>query len=74
MFKKYRIKCQYCGCDEYKWEWLLKLRLIFTNRIYFHCPLCHHTTTYLYIFHLRHDSLDKKEKFFNKGALFDERI
>ena len=74
MFKKYRLKCQYCGSDEYKWEWLLKLQLIFTNRIYFHCPVCHHTTSYLHIFHLRHDSLDQKEKFFNKGKLFDDRL
>ena len=35
MFKKYRLKCQYCGSDEYKWEWLLKLQLIFTNNIYY---------------------------------------
>ena len=74
LFKKYLLKCQYCGSYDYKYEWLLKLRLIFTNRIYYHCRVCHHTTSYLNSFHLRHDSMDKKEKEFNRSKLFDDRI
>ena len=72
--KKYKLRCAYCGATIEKWEWLLKLQLILTTHYYHHCPVCHHKTSYLYIFHLRHDSLDDKEKIFNKGKLFDDRI
>ena len=39
--KKYKLRCQYCGAIIQKYEWWLKLRLIFTNRYVQNCPVCH---------------------------------
>ena len=72
--KRYKLRCQYCGKEIYKYEWLLKLRLIFTNRYILDCPKCHKKTSWLYIFHLRHDSTDPVEKEFNRNKLWDDRI
>ena len=72
--KKYKIRCPYCGSTVERWEWWLKFKLIFTNKYYFNCPICHHKSTWLYIFHLRHESTDSIEKHFNRGKLFDDRI
>ena len=72
--KHYTIRCPYCGATTTKWEWLLKLLLIFTNTYHHNCSVCHHKSTWLYLFHLRHDSTNKTEQIFNKGKLFDDRI
>lgn len=72
--RKYKLRCQYCGAETHKYEWLLKIRLIFTNKYILDCPTCHKKTSWLYIFHLRHDSTDKVEQKFNKGKIFDNRI
>lgn len=72
--KKYSVRCPYCGSETGKWEWWLKLKLIFTNQYMHHCPVCHKKSTWLYIFHLRHDSTNKEEQLFNKSKLWDDRI
>jgi len=72
--KRYSFRCPFCGSEETKWEWWLKLLLIFTDHYYYDCPICHHRSSWLYIFHLRHESTDPKEKNFNKLPLFDERL
>ena len=72
--KHYTIRCPFCGSQINKNETILKLRLLFTNTYYLNCPVCHHKSAWLYIFHLRHDSTDKTEKLFNKGKLFDDRL
>ena len=72
--KKYKIRCPYCGSTYEQWEWLLKLRLIFVEKFNYLCPVCHKKSTWLYIFHLRHDSTNKEERIFNKTELFDKRI
>ena len=72
--KKYIIRCPFCGSQVERWEWLLKFKLIFSNQYTHICPVCHKQSTWLYIFHLRHDSTDPTEKLFNKGKLWDDRI
>ena len=72
--KKYKIRCPYCGATTQKWEWWLKFKLIFKNTIYHHCPICHHKSSWLYIFHLRHESTDPSEKQFNRSKLWESRI
>lgn len=74
MFKKYRIRCAYCGFEEYKWEWLLKLKLIFKDHYYYNCEKCHKINCYRFFFHLKHDSTDALEKNRNKQRLFDNRM
>lgn len=74
IWEKYRFRCSYCGYETYKWVWLLKLQLIFSSRIYLTCPKCHKTNCYVQLFHLRHDSTDKKEKQQNKNKLWDDRL
>lgn len=72
--KKYKIRCPYCGSTYEQWEWLLKLRLIFVEKFNYLCPVCHKKSTWLYIFHLRHDSTNKEEQLFNKSKLWDDRL
>ena len=72
--KKYKIRCPFCGSEVERWEWLLKLKLVFSNQYTHHCTICHKKSTWLYLFHLRHDSTDPTEKLFNKGKLWDDRI
>lgn len=74
LFDKYRFRCNYCGKESYKWLWLLKLQLIFSSTIYVTCNNCHKTSAYVQIFHLRHDSTDKKEKENNRRKLWDDRL
>ena len=74
LMDRYRFRCNYCGNEHYKLLWLLKLRLIFTDKLYFTCPKCHKTNCYVQIFHLRHDSTDTLEKGRNKQKLWDERL
>lgn len=74
LFKKYSLRCQYCGHIQYKTLWILKLKLIFTNKIYYNCPKCHKTNCFLNIFHLRHESTDSKEKENNRNKLWDSRL
>lgn len=73
LFTKYKFKCQYCGTISTKLLWLLKIKLIFTDKIYYTCPNCHKTNCFVSIFHLRHDSTDSIEKNRNKGKLWDDR-
>ena len=72
--KKYTIRCPYCGSEHKKYEWLLKLFLLHRNTYTHHCPVCHHKSVWLYIFHLRHESTNKGEQLFNKMKLFDDRL
>lgn len=72
--KKYNIRCPYCGSEHKKLEILLKMFLLTRNTYTHHCPVCHHKSVWLYIFHLRHESTNKGEHLFNKMKLFDDRI
>lgn len=72
--KKYNIRCAYCGSTISKWEWLLKLRLVFTDKYVHHCPVCHKQSTWINIFHLRHESTDPDEKLFNRSKIWESRI
>lgn len=70
---KYRFRCSYCGRETYKPLWLLKLRLMFTDELLITCKYCHSTSAYVNIFHLRHDSMSKLEKEYNKKK-WDKRM
>lgn len=72
--KKYVIRCNYCGATHTRWEWWLKLKTIFGDRIYHTCSVCHHTSCYRYFFRLVHDSTDGKERTNNKNKLWDDRM
>ena len=72
--KRYKLRCAYCGSEVYKYEWLLKLRLILTNKYTLNCPVCHKKSIWLHIFHLRHDSTNKEEQLFNKSKIWESRI
>ena len=72
--KKYTIRCPYCGSTYERWEWLLKLEMIATDKLTYLCPNCHKKSTWIYIFHLRHDSTDPKEKQWNRSKIWDNRI
>ena len=74
LFSKYRFRCNYCGNEEYALLWLLKLKLIFSNKIYRNCSKCHKKNAYYYFFHLYHESSDPKEKEFNRKNLWDKRM
>lgn len=74
LFNKYKLRCQYCGYEDYQTLWILKIKLIFTNKIYHNCPSCHKTNCFKNIFHLRHDSTDSIEKNRNRNKLWDNRI
>ena len=74
LWDKYRFRCNYCGYEQYKWLWLLKLSLILSDKKIISCPRCHKTSCYINIFHLRHDSTDSLEKNMNREKLFDDRI
>lgn len=73
LWKQYGLKCEYCGIRKYYALWWIKLKLIFTDTIVFTCPVCHKTTAYVNIFHLRHDSMSSLEKNRNKEKLWDDR-
>lgn len=72
--KKYKLRCSYCGATTHKYEWLLKLHYIFFKSYTLNCPVCHKQSKWITNFVLKHDTINKEEKLFNKGALFDERI
>ena len=74
LWKKYKFRCNYCGNEEYVPLWYLKMRLIFTDRIYRTCSHCHKTSAYVNFFHLNHDSTDSLEKNRNRSVLWDKRI
>ena len=73
IWKSYRFRCAYCGATSTTSLWLLKFRLIFTDTIHFHCPVCHHQSTFKQHFHLDRDSTDHSERQFNKEKLWDDR-
>ena len=73
-YKKYRLHCNYCGCDYYIPFWLLKLRLLFSDKILHTCSYCRKTSSYQVFYHIIHDSLDEDEKDWNRHAMWDTRI
>ena len=73
-FKKYRLHCHYCGCDYYIPFFYLKLKYLFTDKIYHTCSCCHKTSNYRIFYHVVHDTTDKDEKIFNKETLWDIRL
>lgn len=73
-YKKYRLHCSYCGCDHYIPFFLLKIRYLFTDKIYYHCDCCHRVSNYRIFYHIVHDTTDKEEKIFNKETLWDIRM
>ena len=72
--KKYSIRCPYCGSEVERWEWWLKFRLIFKDTYYYYCPVCRKGSAWLFIFHLRHDSVDQEEIAYNRKKHWDSRI
>lgn len=72
--KKYTIRCNYCGATVTRYEWWLKLKLIFSDKIYHTCDVCHHTSCYRHFFRLVHDSTDDKEKEMRKLKKWDDRL
>lgn len=72
--KHYTIRCPYCGATHNTPTILLKLRLLFKDKIYHNCTVCHHKSAWINIFHLRHESMDQEEKSFNRRPLFDGRL
>lgn len=74
MFKKYSIRCPYCGATHKTWEWWIKFKLVFTDKIYYICSVCHHTSCWRHLFRLVHDSVDSLEKDRNREKLFDNRM
>jgi len=74
IWKKYRFRCAYCGATHTTILWILKLKLIFTSTIHYHCKVCHHTSTYKEHFHLDRDSTDPTERENNKRKLWDNRL
>lgn len=72
--KTYAIRCPFCGASKQKSELLLKLQLLFKNIYVLNCDVCHKKSTWLYIFHLRHDSTNKEEQVFNKSKIWESRI
>ena len=71
--RKYKLRCAYCGSTIHKYETLLKLHFILHNSYTLNCPICHKKSRWITHFTLKHDQ-DKKERHFNKGKLFDDRI
>ena len=71
--KHYKLRCSYCGSTINKNEALLKLHFIFHQSYILNCPVCHKQSKWITQFVLKHDQ-DKKERHFNKGKLFDDRI
>ena len=71
--KQYSLRCSYCGAKTNKIEALLKLHFIFHKSYTLNCKVCHKKSRWITHFTLKHDQ-DKKERHFNKGKLFDDRI
>lgn len=74
LYKKYNLRCNYCGTDIFMPFFLLKIRYIFTDTQYVSCPKCHKTSCYRFMSNIIHDSVDKKEKAMNKKNQWDKRI
>ena len=72
--KQYTIRCSYCGSTINKNEALLKLHFIFYKSYTLNCKVCHKKSVWINNFVLKHDTLDKEEKNFNRMTLFDERL
>ena len=67
-FTKYRLHCNYCGCDYYVPLFWLKIRYLFTDKIYHTCSCCHKTSNYRIFYHIVHDTTDSQEKILNKDV------
>ena len=64
--KKYNLRCNYCATDNYVSKLFLLIRLIIQGKIYVRCPKCGHTSSYILISHIVHDTTDITEKVENK--------
>ena len=73
-FKSYRLHCNYCGSDYYIPFFILKIRYIFSDKIYHTCSCCHKTSNYRIFHHVVHDTTDKDEKIINKYNKWDARM
>ena len=73
-FKWYRLHCNYCGCDHYIPFFLLKIRYLFTDKVYYTCSCCHKTSNYRIFYHIIHDTTDRDELLFNKEMKWDVRM
>lgn len=74
IFDKYRLHCNYCGCDYYIPFFLLKIRFLFTDKVYHTCSCCHKKSCYQIFYHIVHDSTNKNEKLFNREMMWDIRL
>lgn len=72
--KHYTIRCAYCGATIPKNEAYLKLYFIFHQSYTLNCPVCHKQSKWITQFVLKHDTINKEEKLFNKTKLFDDRL
>lgn len=60
------MKCNYCGNKIMKKSLWLYLRFLFKDRVYLTCPCCGRVSSYLVQVNIIHDTLDQKEKHYNK--------
>lgn len=72
--RKWKIRCNYCGDETYENYYYLLLKRVFKPKYYRTCNKCHKTSAYLFMPHIVHDTIDKKEKEMNKQQLWDERM
>ena len=71
--RKYNLRCNYCGHDDYHNYFFLILKLLLKGEIYHHCKVCHKLSRYRLVAHLAHDS-NTKEKQFNKDLKENKRV
>lgn len=72
----YNFTCPYCKSDSNMLYLWLRLRFLILgeSKLYFHCPVCHKTTTKRLMFNIVNDHTDKDERVMNGKQLWDERI
>lgn len=73
-YKKYNLRCNHCGSDNFFPFFLLKIRYIFTDTKYVICPKCHKTTCWRIYSNIIPDHTDKKERTANHNVKWDRRI
>jgi len=73
LYKKYNLRCNYCGTDNFFPFFLLKIFFLFSDKKYVSCPKCHKTTCWRTTYNMVPDHTDKKEKELNRN-IWDRRI
>lgn len=65
--KKYNLRCNYCGQDHYISYFFFMLRLLVKGKVYVKCGNCRYVSSYVFVGHIVHDTVDIDEKRFNKS-------